>query len=136
MLFHNPDTIEQMIETNSNSELLSFLASKVIEMKQDSAHYDPLGLTRVINLIAQLEKPLVVHNGILDLMFLYNSFMQPLPETVNEFTDAIHELFPHIYDTKHILNKRMQLRSHFTADNVFTLAQAFNRCQEDDLKLD
>ena len=105
-------------------------------MKQDPASYDPLGLTRIINLIAQLDKPLITHNGILDLMFLYNSFMQPLPETVQEFTCAIHELFPHIYDTKHILNKRMQLRTNFTAANVFTLSDAFNRCRKEDLNLD
>ena len=69
-------------------------------------------------------------------MFLYNSFMQPLPESVDEFTAAIHELFPHIYDTKHILNKRMQLRSHFTGGNMLTLSDAFNRIREDDLEFD
>ena len=67
-------------------------------------------------------------------MFLYNSFMQPLPESVYEFTRAINELFPHIYDTKHILNKRMQLRSFFTAGTSITLADAFKRCREEDFE--
>jgi hypothetical protein len=46
----------------------------------------------------------------LDLMFMYDKFYEPLPETLNEFTEKVHSIFPHIYDTKHLLNTRMQLK--------------------------
>lgn len=43
----------------------------------------------------------------LDLMFLLDKFIEPLPDTVGEFKQKINALFPHIYDTKHLVNTRM-----------------------------
>ena len=39
----------------------------------------------------------------LDLCFLYATFFEPLPDTLDEFGHTIHKLFPRILDTKHIL---------------------------------
>ena len=74
------------------------------------AEQDDLGITRLIDLICLLKKPVIVHNGMLDLMFLYEKFFEALPETVSEYTARLHTLLPHIYDTKHIMNTRMQLK--------------------------
>ncbi|CAK7265495.1 hypothetical protein SEPCBS57363_001612 [Sporothrix epigloea] len=50
------------------------------------------------------ETPVLVgHNMFLDLCFLYATFFGSLPDTLNEFGHTIHELFPRIMDTKHIL---------------------------------
>ena len=51
-LVQMPGAIPKSIVSNDDKELLSFLAAKVIETKQDSSYEDPLGLTRVINLIS------------------------------------------------------------------------------------
>jgi hypothetical protein len=84
---------------------LDLLASKVVE-SQPTPTEDALGFTRVIDLMADLKKPLITHNGIMDLMFLYDKFYRTLPETQGEFKSAINSLFPHIYDTKHMINAR------------------------------
>jgi hypothetical protein len=42
---------------------------------------DALGFTRIVDLMADLKKPLITHNGIMDLMFLYDKFYRTLPET-------------------------------------------------------
>lgn len=61
-----------------------------------------LGFTKVFRLIVQFKKPLVFHNGFMDLLFMYEKFVEPLPETMKEFTRNVNEMFPLIYDTKHI----------------------------------
>jgi len=60
--------------------------------------------------MTQLKKPMVVHNGMMDLMFLYNAFIGMLPEDVAVYKREINRLFPHIHDTRHLLNTRMSLR--------------------------
>jgi len=45
---------------------------------------------------------LVGHNMFTDLVYFYRSFVGPLPDTLEEFCEAIHELFPQIVDTKYL----------------------------------
>jgi poly(A)-specific ribonuclease len=61
-----------------------------------------LGFTKVFRLLVEFKKPLVVHNGLMDLLFLYEKFHEPLPETFHAFKKDINNLFPLVYDTKHI----------------------------------
>ena len=49
---------------------------------------------------------MITHNGIMDLMFLYDKFYRKLPDTQGEFKAAINNLYPHIFDTKHMINAR------------------------------
>ena len=37
-----------------------------------------------------------------DLVYFYRSFVVPLPDTLEEFCDALHKLFPRIVDTKYL----------------------------------
>ncbi len=61
-----------------------------------------LGFTKIFRLIVQYKKPLIFHNGYSDLLFMYEKFYEPLPDTYAEFKRNINELFPLIYDTKHM----------------------------------
>lgn len=59
--------------------------------------------------MSKLRKPIISHNGMLDLMFIYDKFYQPLPQDDKEFRKKVNKLFPHIYDNKHILNTRLEM---------------------------
>ena len=74
---------------------------------------DLLGFTRVIELMAKMKKPVISHNGVMDMMFLYDKFNRPLPESVDDFTQDVNQIFPHIYDTKHMINSRLYLQTLF-----------------------
>ncbi|KAI1805680.1 CAF1-domain-containing protein [Daldinia bambusicola] len=43
---------------------------------------------------------LVGHNVFMDLVYIYQSFFEPLPSNVDDFLTEIHKLFPRIADTK------------------------------------
>ena len=114
LLFKDPNRIERAFEDETlvgeplpekELELLDLLASKVVD-SQPTPTEDALGFTRIIDYMADLKKPIITHNGIMDLMFLYDKFYRTLPETQSEFKSAINHLFPHIFDTKHMINAR------------------------------
>ena len=52
--------------------------------------------------IAALRKPLVMHNGLADLLFVWRSFFGPLPESCSQWIAMMSEHFPCIYDTKYL----------------------------------
>ena len=70
----------------------------------------------------------------LDLLFLHQSFFSELPESVVQFCQSIHSLFPIIYDTKHMMKSRMALRSLFTEDTV-NLGTCYSTVMHEDFKL-
>ncbi|KAJ4983556.1 hypothetical protein SVAN01_10929 [Stagonosporopsis vannaccii] len=45
---------------------------------------------------------LVGHNMFTDLVYFYRTFVGPLPDTLAEFKNSLHELFPKIVDTKYL----------------------------------
>ncbi|EMD85855.1 hypothetical protein COCC4DRAFT_50945 [Bipolaris maydis ATCC 48331] len=45
---------------------------------------------------------LVGHNMFTDIVYLYRTFVGELPDTLDDFQDVIHELFPKIIDTKYL----------------------------------
>ncbi|KAK2064140.1 hypothetical protein LY76DRAFT_622738 [Colletotrichum caudatum] len=49
----------------------------------------------------KISPPIIVeHNQFMDLLFLYNTFIDDLPDTLDDFFAEIHELFPVVMDTK------------------------------------
>ncbi|KAJ3143590.1 hypothetical protein HDU90_000353 [Geranomyces variabilis] len=61
-----------------------------------------IGFRKVIELISASKKPVVGHNMMLDLLHTYQSFFNPLPDTVMAFKFGMHNLFPTIFDTKYL----------------------------------
>jgi hypothetical protein len=50
--------------------------------------------------------PLVLHNGLYDLMYIYHSFIGPLPETLSTFILKVSDAFPSgIYDTRYLADQ-------------------------------
>ena len=68
---------------------------------QKQPHAGPYSFTSVLALIHCLKKPLIVHNGLVDLVFLYHSFYTVLPASLPVFLSDLTELLPGgVYDTK------------------------------------
>jgi len=61
-----------------------------------------VGFSRVFQVLATCEKPLVGHNVLTDLLLTYEKFYKPLPDSFKDFKSELHRLFPLIHDTKFI----------------------------------
>jgi poly(A)-specific ribonuclease len=60
-----------------------------------------IGFRRIWNCLTDSKKPLIVHNGFLDLMFSMQAFESALPETVEQFKQKVRQLFPGgLFDTR------------------------------------
>ncbi|KAG4090095.1 ribonuclease CAF1 [Neocallimastix lanati (nom. inval.)] len=73
-------------------------------------------MRRIFNRILKRARkvPVVVHNGLMDLMFLYQSFFAPLPDKLDVFLADLSKMFPSgIYDTKYIADYVIRESSSF-----------------------
>ena len=59
-----------------------------------------MGFSLVVEELIKARKPLVGHNMIYDVAYLYNQFVDHLPEEYIDFVKAWNANFPQIYDTK------------------------------------
>lgn len=60
------------------------------------------------------KKPLVFHNGFIDLLFLYQHFYLNLPKSIQSFITDLMFMFPSgVYDTKYITEKVLNMESSF-----------------------
>lgn len=77
---------------------------QVVMAKKDqalAALEQSAGAMRILEELKESGRPLVGHNFLLDLLFLYSHFVKPtLPETAMGFKTKVARLFPRIYDTK------------------------------------
>lgn len=66
----------------------------------DEIFFEEYGFTAIFELINELKKPLVGHFPILDLLFIYDAFIDDLPNNYVGFVKEINKIFPVLYDTK------------------------------------
>eukprot|EP00347_Sterkiella_histriomuscorum_P012938 403366643 len=82
------------------------MSDKDFEMQNNQEVIDiteyEIGFSKVVEEMINAKKPLVGHNMMLDIMFLYQQFIDDLPLTLREFIVKFQEKFPAIYDTKAI----------------------------------
>ncbi|KAJ1829690.1 hypothetical protein LPJ56_000002 [Coemansia sp. RSA 2599] len=130
-------TLQQQNSHLVNSASLGFLAENGYDLNKQAVSgiryfsgpnpEPPLVGTKEINeegwLIRELfmdivraRVPLVVHNGLYDLMYIYQAFFGPLPDTYPSFVYDLSEMFPGgIYDTKYIVEMNEPRSASFLA---------------------
>ena len=96
--FQEGDKIYVEICTNEKRRLLDNMDLNEIRKTLDTY----LGFTKIFRLLVDFQKPLIVHNGFMDMLYLYEKFYEPLPDTIDEFKTNLNRLTPVIFDTKHI----------------------------------
>lgn len=80
-----------------------------------------IGFRRVWNLLKKVARPIILHNGVFDLMFLYSHFERRLPHTLETFKSEIHRTFPNIFDTKvvaELADSAASLKTRSTLDSL------------------
>jgi len=77
-----------------------------------------VGMRLVFKAIGACGKPLVVHNGMHDLLFMMCAFNKPLPERLVDLKGQLAECFPNvvIYDTKYISTREDLLDKNLGVD--------------------
>ncbi|GIY88383.1 poly(A)-specific ribonuclease PNLDC1 [Caerostris extrusa] len=72
-----------------------------------------------------IHAPIVGHNLLMDLMLFYQHFYQDLPGSYKIFKSKLHNLFPVIYDTRHIwLHVKSRLPQHAGLPLIYEVFQS------------
>ncbi|XP_024160732.1 poly(A)-specific ribonuclease PARN isoform X2 [Rosa chinensis] len=83
-----------------------------------------VGFRHVIDLLSSEKKLIVGHNCFLDIAHIYSKFVGPLPSTAEEFVSSVNKCFPHILDTKVLLNANIGLQQRMKKSQT-SLSSAF-----------
>lgn len=93
---------------------------------EDRAHC----LRKLFSVLIVHRKPIVVHNGFMDAVFLYHSLYSALPPSLQTFLADLNDLFPgRIYDTKYIAEAKASLPASYL-EYVFRNRQRDNALKE------
>ena len=118
LILENNNELEAIFSSNKENTALEFLAQEITK----SIPYREKSL---VSYLSELKKPIIMHNGSIDSLHLFDKFIERLPPTISEFKQKFHKNFPSIYDTKHILRTCISLSPHFKNEKYTSLGEAY-----------
>lgn len=101
-----PSALKFLVEHGFDFNLL-FTAGISYQRAKGTTKSIPGTFHYLFSQLKEQDIPLVFHNGLLDVAFIYRSFFGELPAKVETFVSSIMGWFPSIYDTKYIASFHM-----------------------------
>lgn len=65
-----------------------------------------IGFLSMWDVLVQSKKPVILHNGFFDLLFLFSAFEGGLPAELSAFKSRLHASLPNVFDTKVLAESR------------------------------
>lgn len=87
-------------EEEKKTNVVDSNEKRQLDQEVEELFQSELGFSRIIELLIQSQKPIVGHNMIYDIAFVFNQFIQDMPKNYAEFANKWINNFPHLYDTK------------------------------------
>ena len=81
--------------------------------------------------IVASRKPLIVHNGMLDLMHIYLRCIDELPPDWSTYRNKVSQLFPYLFDNKYLFANSPTLNSK-TDKNITSLSSCFTAMRKEE----
>lgn len=126
-------TLRLMVPNVNDKMAASAVARIAAHLKAEQTakeHHKKIGFTAFIDVMRKSGKPIVGHHCMLDLLYTYQTFHGPLPDSLPEFRKEMHEYMPIIFDTKHLMHALMEkdsrFKEHVTSQSLEALYELFH----------
>lgn len=86
----------------AGKKVVEYMPKRDIDTESETNESEP-SLINIVKVLLSKKVPLIGHYMVLDVAFLYDHFVGPLPDTVEEFRKLVLDSFPTLYDTKYIM---------------------------------
>ena len=94
------ENTEEIKDLTEQIDALNINPEEEIKQNIDRLYNEEYGFTEIIDILIDAKLPIIGHNMIYDVMFMYRQFIDDLPETYDAFVKKWRENFPKTYDTK------------------------------------
>jgi len=87
------------------------------ENTKNSSSIVSSNFSELVDYISLSKKPIVLHNGLLDLSHMMDKFLGSFPVDYTHFIKEVKKKFPTIYDTKYIVENSLTLKHFFNGNS-------------------
>lgn len=109
-----PEAMIRYIDNLSTTHYITLICIVVIFIDQDEVKCAEPSIRRLLVEILRSKKSVILHNGLVDLVFLYQNFYAELPVKFQAFLADIQEMFAGgVFDTKYLSEFKLRLKASF-----------------------